>query len=227
VSHPVSAWARLCPQREFTVRTKMGRERRRSGKSWLLLLVLLGGCLQRPVAETHPATSNVFVEQFRQNAVNKIDLLFMIDNSASMGDKQGILAKAVPELLGRLLVPDCLEPSGVRHKFEAVQVGGECPAPMTRDFDPVKDVHIGVISSSLGGRGGDSCTPAYAPGQPFSAAKMDMGHLMGTVRTGIDPGLGGLGRPGHSCAREFHSTSRLGERFQGHGDGSWRGRLRL
>ena len=44
---------------------------------------------------------------------NKVDLLFMIDNSASMGDKQAVLADAVPKLLIGLLQPKCVGPNGI------------------------------------------------------------------------------------------------------------------
>ena len=48
----------------------------------------------------HPSTSNVFVDQVTQSRVEKVDVLFMIDNSPSMADKQEILKAAVPVLLG-------------------------------------------------------------------------------------------------------------------------------
>ena len=54
--------------------------------------------------------------------VDKIDLLVMVDNSASMGDKQALLALALPELVTGLLAR-------------------------------VQDVHVGVVSSSMGGAG--------------------------------------------------------------------------
>ena len=36
----------------------------------------------------------------------------MIDNSASMGDKQAYLAQAIPDLLSRLVTPNCLDVNG-------------------------------------------------------------------------------------------------------------------
>ena len=38
--------------------------------------------------------------------VQKVDILFDIDNSASMGDKQAYLAQAIPDLLTRLVTPE-------------------------------------------------------------------------------------------------------------------------
>ena len=67
--------------------------------------VATSGCLTRPVCDEdcRPKTTNVFVDQIRQKAVDKIDLLFMIDNSISMADKQEILQAAVPDLVSRLV----------------------------------------------------------------------------------------------------------------------------
>src|SRR5688572_13407373 len=70
------------------------------------------GCLDRPVAPAVPKTSNIYVDEIRQTAVDKIDLLFMIDNSISMADKQEILAEAVPELVNRLITPICVDNDG-------------------------------------------------------------------------------------------------------------------
>ena len=71
-------------------------------------------CLDRPLCDTDctPRTTNVFVDTINQTAVNKIDLLFMIDNSSSMSDKQIVLAAAVPELVERLVNPNCLNADG-------------------------------------------------------------------------------------------------------------------
>ena len=68
---------------------------------------LATGCLDRNLCTTQnaalkmaggsdcePKTSNLFVDQIVQTAVDKIDLLFMVDNSASMADKQEILKDA-------------------------------------------------------------------------------------------------------------------------------------
>src|SRR6188768_3752921 len=46
---------------------------------WLGIL-LVTGCLARPLTESSPTTSNLFVDQIEQTAIDKIDLLFMVDN---------------------------------------------------------------------------------------------------------------------------------------------------
>src|SRR5258706_5135784 len=67
-------------------------------------------CLDRPVVPASPKVSARFETKARQDKVSKIDLLFMIDNSSSMSDKQTILAEAVPDLVRRLVDPVCLDP---------------------------------------------------------------------------------------------------------------------
>src|ERR1700722_10326208 len=73
----------------------------------------------------------------------KVDLLFDIDNSASMGDKQAYLAKAVPDFVNRLVNPNCIAGGAT----VGVSTHGSCSAfagsPL--EFAPVHDMHIGVI----------------------------------------------------------------------------------
>ena len=90
---------------------------------------------------------------------NKVDVLFMIDNSASMGDKQTLLALAVPDIIQGLV---------------SLQV---------------HDMHIGVVTSSLGGRGGDQCSPtATNPTNPsLNAHNDDRGELIARGGVAGDP----------------------------------------
>src|SRR5256885_13036719 len=67
------------------------------------------GCLTRPVISETPTTKSVIIDELSQTAIDKVDLLFAIDNSASMGDKQDLLADAVPVLVNRLLNPNCID----------------------------------------------------------------------------------------------------------------------
>src|SRR5262245_12481003 len=73
---------------------------------------LTAGCLDRPVSPAPPKTSNGVIKTVTQSGVDKIDLLFMIDNSISMADKQRILAEAVPVLVQRLVDPICVDEDG-------------------------------------------------------------------------------------------------------------------
>jgi hypothetical protein len=112
-------------------------------------------------------------------SVDKMDLLFMIDNSRSMADKQGILSDAVPALLERLVNPRCVDPgTGAL----SPPVGGQCPDSREREFKVIDDIHIGIVTSSLGGHGADVCSPAISS---FDPSEDDRGQLLPSVRQGI------------------------------------------
>jgi hypothetical protein len=66
---------------------------------------------------------------------DKVDILLVVDNSRAMGEKQRFLAEGIPELLSEL--------SSLN----------------------VDDIHIGVISSSLGGLGSDVCEGSGDPSE--------------------------------------------------------------
>lgn len=66
---------------------------------------------------------------------SKVDLLFVVDDSASMGDKQALLSTSIGRILRRLIDP-------------------------TSGHAPIGDLHVGVISTSLGNQGGDVCMPS-------------------------------------------------------------------
>ena len=89
---------------------------------------------------------------------DKIDVVFVVDNSASMGTKQDLLRSAIPDFLDRLLIPACVSPDD--SKLEAPRVNGmTCPPGFVDKVKPVVDLHVGVITSSLGGGGSDTCDP--------------------------------------------------------------------
>jgi hypothetical protein len=131
------------------------------------------------------------------HAVNKIDLLFDIDNSASMGDKQPYLLAAIPDLIDGLVNPNCVDtttlaPVGVK-SLEG------CPAGSKPEFPPVTDMHIGIVSSSLGPRLSEIdpthvtgvCNPqnAQPPFQALNAHMDDRAHLLTRSVTGTAPKL--------------------------------------
>ncbi|HEY1957650.1 MAG TPA: hypothetical protein VGH28_18650 [Polyangiaceae bacterium] len=101
----------------------------------------------------------------KSSSIDKVDVLFAIDNSASMGEKQDLLALAMPAFFGRLLNPDCIDANGTHLPGD----GNQCKSiPGARpEFEPVHDLHVGIVSSSLGGGGGDVC----------STVGSDPGHL--------------------------------------------------
>jgi hypothetical protein len=62
-----------------------------------VLGIAAGGCLDRDVVSNSPTVSTIVSKTVTNQSIDKVDLLFMIDNSVSMGDKQSLLALAVPE----------------------------------------------------------------------------------------------------------------------------------
>lgn len=150
-----------------------------------LVSSVLASCMSRPVVETEPRTSNLYVEPIRNDAIDKLDLLFMIDNSRSMGDKQRLLAEAVPRLVNRLVVPRCVDASGsIRERAATTEA---CPVGFEPEFRAVNDIHIGVITSSLGAHGAPQQS---AMGQQSAVCREtspdnDRALLLPSVRPGL------------------------------------------
>jgi hypothetical protein len=120
--------------------------------------------------------------------VSQVDLLFMIDNSSSMADKQEVLALAVPDLVNHLVAPACVDPATMQEVGRASETGAcEIGYP---DFLPVHDIHIGIISSSLGAHGAQACkdTDDTAQGR-LDPHNDDRGHLVTRGATGIARGF--------------------------------------
>lgn len=103
---------------------------------------------------------------------SKIDLLLVIDNSSSMADKQAILAVTVPDLVTRLANPLCVYANGTPSQEQAPSPLAPCPPGTSREFAPIVDMHVGIVTSSLGGHGSDSCPAAGSP------SNNDHGHLI-------------------------------------------------
>jgi hypothetical protein len=147
------------------------------------LPLLLGACLDRPIGVTKPRTTNIFVDTISQEDIDRIDLLFMIDNSSSMNDKQEILRTAVPDLVNRLVNPSCVDASG--NIFPPPPVGEDCELGKSREFKPVHDINIAVVSSSLGDAGaGSACS---------SGDTVDLAHTMGSLTRGSGVGANSYG----------------------------------
>ncbi|HSN97723.1 MAG TPA: hypothetical protein VLS89_05470, partial [Candidatus Nanopelagicales bacterium] len=138
------------------------------------------GCLQRPIEPIEPRTTATIVERLTQSSVDKIDLLLAIDNSRSMADKQDILALAVPDLVQGLVNPPCIDPTNPAIKQNVPSPTDDCPNGLEREFEPVLDIHIGILSSSIGGYGADVCEAA----SPATQSNNDKGRLL--ARTAPD-----------------------------------------
>ncbi len=151
----------------------------------------------------------------KQQSIDKVDLLFAIDNSASMGDKQELVALAVPVLVDELLNPSCVSTDttltcsaasdcsslgagaqcdttgngGNGQCFVAGDNGGgdnQCESIVGTkpEFAPIHDMHVGIVSSSLGSGGGDVC--ATSGSDPTH--QNDQGHLLDRTINGSTEG---------------------------------------
>ncbi|WP_437902428.1 hypothetical protein WME95_27925 [Sorangium sp. So ce327] len=103
---------------------------------------------------------------------DKVDLLFVVDNSGSMADKQELMRFVLADFVDGMTNPFCVDPTGAAPPFQPSSGLSACPAGTLRVRTPVQDMHIGVISSSLGGHGSGACQAAT------SASNVDMAHLL-------------------------------------------------
>ncbi len=109
----------------------------------------------------------------------KLDVVFVVDNSISMYEKQTVLAQAVPTLVSRLVDPHCVYGDSTT----TPAVNGVCPANSVREIAPVRDMNVAVITTALGARGGEVCVPD--PNDTTPRQLDDHAHVMGSVRTGL------------------------------------------
>src|SRR5262249_28731533 len=93
---------------------------------------------------------------------------------------------AVPDLVRGLVNPRCIDDSGALAPSQPATVLESCPGNTFREFEPVTDIHVGLISSSLGSHGADTCP--VVPSDPGTISNDDHGHLL--ART--DPSKGAL-----------------------------------
>ncbi|WP_232379887.1 hypothetical protein [Polyangium fumosum] len=140
------------------------------------------GCLDRPIDVVDPRITSTIVEVVPHSGVDKIDIVLGIDNSASMADKQQILAQAVPDLVESLVNPPCIDEAGLPlpDANQPTSPKEDCPKDSRREFEPVLDIHIGIVSSSLGGHGGAVCPDIQAEPNCNNekVSKNDRGHLL-------------------------------------------------
>lgn len=111
------------------------------------------GCLDRPVVPIKPGASGLAFNKIKVTRVDKVDMLIVIDNSISMADKQSELGRRMPELIAALT--------------------DTTPDPKTGKPANVLDMHVGVISSSLGSHGTSACAVEIT-----NKHNNDQGHLM-------------------------------------------------
>jgi hypothetical protein len=119
------------------------------------------------------------IDNGAQAEVNKVDLLLAIDNSYSMAEKQQLFAQTIPELLTRLVSPYCVTAAGAV-TAQPTSPTAACPAGSQREFAPLRDLHVGVITSSLGSHGAPGAKDVCA-----SVGDDDHAHLIPNVRPGV------------------------------------------
>jgi hypothetical protein len=84
---------------------------------------------------------------------DRIDLLFVIDDSGSMADKQALLSRALADLARRLIHPRCIDPFGEPLPRQPLTSTLPCPDGSRREFNAVQDMHIGVLTTSVASSG--------------------------------------------------------------------------
>ena len=113
--------------------------------------------------------------------VDKVDIVISVDNSRSMADKQEVLVLALSDLVQSLTNPLCVDGQGNKAATQPALPFDACPAGSTREFAPISDIHVGIITSSLGGHGSDACSVTNdvqsCPGGP-NPSNNDAGHLI-------------------------------------------------
>lgn len=95
-------------------------------------LSILGfGCLERGLRPVNPCNRTSFTRAIEVTNVDKVDLLFMVDNSGSMREEQVNLISEIPRLV-RILASGDTDGDGVQN------------------FPPVNSLHVGIVSSDMG-----------------------------------------------------------------------------
>ena len=105
----------------------------------LVCLVCLGslpivGCLDRELKPLNPCLVSSVSRRVSVTNIEKVDLLFSVDNSASMAEEQNSLKQQFPRMISILT-------TGMRTPDD--------PTP----FPAAKDLHLGVVSSDMGALG--------------------------------------------------------------------------
>jgi hypothetical protein len=107
-------------------------QRKREAALMLLALnVLLAGCLERELKPLNPCLVSGVTRSVLAKNIDKLDLLFMVDNSGSMKEEQDALRDQFPKLIQTLTT-------------------GDRSARGLSAFPPVTDLHLGVVSSDMG-----------------------------------------------------------------------------
>jgi hypothetical protein len=96
------------------------------------LITTVSSCTQRSLNALNPCTINGVVQNVPVNPESALDLLVVVDDSASMRDEQEKLREQVPRLVNLLLT------------------GGEVDPGAVGTFPRIKSLHVGIITPNLG-----------------------------------------------------------------------------
>jgi hypothetical protein len=96
-----------------------------------LLAALSSACLDRELTALNPCLVSTVSRKVTVSSIDRVDLLFMVDNSASMTSKQNSLKAQFPRMIQVLS-------TGMRRAND--------PNP----FPPVANMHLAVVSSDMG-----------------------------------------------------------------------------
>jgi len=72
----------------------------------LAVALLLGGCLDGKLKPLNPCLVSGVVAEIAVTNIDKVDMLFMVDDSGSMAQEQGALAEQFPKLISVLATGD-------------------------------------------------------------------------------------------------------------------------
>lgn len=100
----------------------------------LLSCTSLGACLDRELKPLNPCLVSSVSRRVSVNNIDKVDILFSVDNSGSMAEEQNSLKEQFPKMITVLT-------TGMRSAND--------PNP----FPPAKDLHLAVVSSDMGAIG--------------------------------------------------------------------------
>jgi len=131
-------------------RTLMSAPAPEGARRWLMPLAALFsvvglGCPGQELAPLGPCTVSAVSERVDQAGVSDVDLLFMVDNSGSMASEQAKIAKELPRLVQVLTTGDRC--AGGNEDTCTLDDNKE----PKRHFTAVKQLHLGVVSSNMGG----------------------------------------------------------------------------
>jgi len=109
------------------------------------LTLTVGACFDHTLEPVAPCVTRGSVGTWVGTGIDKVDLLFMVDNSGSMSEEQASLGTELPRLVRVLTTGDRT---------------GDGLTP--DDFPPVRSLHLGVVTSDMGVAGFNvaTCTRA-------------------------------------------------------------------